>query len=60
MRVGVVDVGSNTVRLLVARRNPCLVPLHEARAYLRLGDEIDRNGWISEAKLRETVECVRR
>ena len=60
MRVGVVDVGSNTVRLLVARRNPCLEPLHEARAYLRLGDEIDRLGWISEAKLRETVECVRR
>jgi exopolyphosphatase/guanosine-5'-triphosphate,3'-diphosphate pyrophosphatase len=60
MRVGVVDVGSNTVRLLVARRNPCFEPLHEARAYLRLGDEIDRNGWISEAKLRETVECVRR
>jgi exopolyphosphatase/guanosine-5'-triphosphate,3'-diphosphate pyrophosphatase len=60
MRVGVVDVGSNTVRLLVARRNVCNEPLHEARAYLRLGDEIDRNGWISEAKLRETVECVRR
>jgi exopolyphosphatase / guanosine-5'-triphosphate,3'-diphosphate pyrophosphatase len=60
MRVGVVDVGSNTVRLLVSRRNPCLEPLHQARAYLRLGDEIDRNGWISEAKLRETVECVRR
>ena len=60
MRVGVVDVGSNTVRLLVARRNPCLEPLHEARAYLRLGDEIDRNGWISEMKLRETVDCVRR
>jgi exopolyphosphatase/guanosine-5'-triphosphate,3'-diphosphate pyrophosphatase len=60
MRVGVVDVGSNTVRLLVARRSPCLEPLHEARAYLRLGDEIDRNGWISELKLRETVDCVRR
>ena len=60
MRVGVVNVGSNTVRLLIARRNPCLEPLHEARAYLRLGDEIDRNGWISETKLRETVDCVRR
>lgn len=60
MRVGVVDVGSNTVRLLVVRRNPCLEPLHEARSYLRLGDEIARNGWISEGKLRETVECVRR
>ena len=60
MRVGVVDVGSNTVRLVVARRNVCLEPVHEARAYLRLGDEIDRHGWISEAKLRETVQCVRR
>ena len=60
MRVGVVDVGSNTVRLVVTRRDVCLEPLHEARTYLRLGDEIDRHGWISEAKLKETVQCVRR
>ena len=61
MRVGVVDVGSNTVRLLVAaRRNRCVEPLLEQRAYLRLGDEIERLGWISDAKLRETVDCVRR
>ena len=61
MRVGVVDVGSNTVRLLVAvRRKRCVEPLLEQREYLRLGDEIERLGWISEAKLRETVECVRR
>jgi exopolyphosphatase / guanosine-5'-triphosphate,3'-diphosphate pyrophosphatase len=61
MRVGVVDVGSNTVRLLVAaRRSRCVEPLLEQRAYLRLGDEIERLGWISEAKLREAVETVRR
>jgi exopolyphosphatase/guanosine-5'-triphosphate,3'-diphosphate pyrophosphatase len=61
MRVGVVDVGSNTVRLLVAaRRSRCVEPLLEQRAYLRLGDEIERLGWISDAKLRETVDCVRR
>jgi exopolyphosphatase/guanosine-5'-triphosphate,3'-diphosphate pyrophosphatase len=60
MRVAVVDVGSNTVRLLVAaRRNGCLEPVLEDRAYLRLGDEVERLGWISEPKLRATVECVR-
>jgi exopolyphosphatase/guanosine-5'-triphosphate,3'-diphosphate pyrophosphatase len=61
VRVGVVDVGSNTVRLLVAAdRRGCVEPLHEERAYLRLGEEVERLGWIGEAKLRETVECVRR
>ena len=61
VRVGVVDVGSNTVRLLVAaRRSGSLETLDEDREYLQLGEEIERLGWISEAKLRETVECVRR
>ena len=61
MRVGVVDVGSNTVRLLVAaRRSGTLETLDEEREYLQLGEEIERLGWISDAKLRQTVECVRR
>jgi exopolyphosphatase / guanosine-5'-triphosphate,3'-diphosphate pyrophosphatase len=61
VRVGVVDVGSNTVRLLVAaRRSGSVEALDEDREYLQLGEEIERLGWISEGKLRETVECVRR
>jgi exopolyphosphatase / guanosine-5'-triphosphate,3'-diphosphate pyrophosphatase len=61
VRVGVVDVGSNTVRLLVAaRRSGSVEALDEDREYLQLGEEIERLGWISEAKLRQTVECVRR
>lgn len=61
VRVGVVDVGSNTVRLLVAaRRSGAVEALDEDREYLQLGEEIERLGWISEGKLRETVECVRR
>jgi len=61
VRVGVVDVGSNTVRLLVAaRRSGTVEALDEDREFLQLGEEIERLGWISEGKLRETVECVRR
>lgn len=60
VRMAVVDVGSNTVRLLIAgRRGLAVERLSERRAYLRLGDDVERFGWISEAKLRETVETVR-
>lgn len=61
MRAGVVDVGSNTVRLLVAkRRGGCVDAIREEREFLQLGEEVERLGWISDAKLRETVACVRR
>jgi exopolyphosphatase / guanosine-5'-triphosphate,3'-diphosphate pyrophosphatase len=61
MRVGVVDVGSNTVRLLVAdaRRSGKLDPVRERRAFLALGAEVDRLGWISGPKLLETIATVR-
>ena len=60
MRVGVIDVGSNTVRLLIAAQSGLAVDaLCERRAYLRLGEEVERLGWISESKLRATAETVR-
>lgn len=60
MRVGVIDVGSNTVRLLVAARaGSALVPLREDRAFLGLGEEVESYGYISEAKLHETARYVR-
>ncbi|MGL6279825.1 MAG: hypothetical protein ACRC50_09750 [Gaiella sp.] len=47
MRIGVVDVGSNTVRLLVARVDGDRVePLEQEKAYLRLGAEIERRGTL--------------
>ena len=60
MRVGVIDVGSNTIRLLVAeRRAGELVPVDEEKAYVGLGAEILRHGAIGAPKLAEAVGVAR-
>jgi exopolyphosphatase / guanosine-5'-triphosphate,3'-diphosphate pyrophosphatase len=56
VRVGIVDVGANTVRLLVAARDgERLVAVREERVQLGLGEQIERTGRISEEKLEETA-----
>jgi exopolyphosphatase/guanosine-5'-triphosphate,3'-diphosphate pyrophosphatase len=56
VRVGIVDVGANTVRLLVAARDgDGLTTVREERVQLGLGEEIERTGEISEDKLEETA-----
>jgi len=56
VRVGIVDVGANTVRLLVAARDDDqVVAVREERVQLGLGEEIERTGSISEDKLEETA-----
>jgi exopolyphosphatase / guanosine-5'-triphosphate,3'-diphosphate pyrophosphatase len=56
VRVGIVDVGANTVRLLVAARDgERLISVREERVQLGLGEEIERTGEISEEKLEETA-----
>src|SRR6185437_6816202 len=55
MPVGVVDVGSNTVRLLVVRRGRAVLT---EREMLRLGSDVERNGRISPVKLARTAEVV--
>jgi exopolyphosphatase/guanosine-5'-triphosphate,3'-diphosphate pyrophosphatase len=57
MPVGVIDVGSNTVRLKVARDGEEVFSIREM---LRLGAEVEEHGLISAAKLAETAEVVRR
>ena len=60
MRVGVVDVGSNTIRLLVTeRRGGVLVPIDEEKAYVGLGAEIMRHGSSGPAQLSEVVAVAR-
>ena len=60
MRVAVIDVGSNTVRLLVAERDGSVIsPVVERKARLGLGEEVERRGRISPAKLTEASLAVR-
>jgi exopolyphosphatase / guanosine-5'-triphosphate,3'-diphosphate pyrophosphatase len=54
MRVAIVDVGSNTARLLVADvARDRVVPVLEQREYLSLGAELARTGALSAGTLRE-------
>ena len=61
MHVGVVDVGSNTARLLVARieEDGAVVQLASDRAHLSLGAELARHGALSSTKLAEAADAAR-
>lgn len=59
MKIGIVDVGSNTVRLLVAqRRSGELVALREEREHLFLGEDVERGGRLSGERIREAARCA--
>lgn len=61
VRVGVVDVGSNTVRLLVASvARGTVRPLREERVQLGLGAEILHHGCVRRRKLAEVEQVVAR
>jgi exopolyphosphatase / guanosine-5'-triphosphate,3'-diphosphate pyrophosphatase len=60
MRIGVIDVGSNTTRLLVASAGPDgLVPLDKAKVRLSLGEAIERFGAVSPVHLAAAAKAVR-
>ena len=59
MNVAVVDVGSNTVRLLVSRLDRRgLQRVYEERTQTALGAEIERGGALSAVKLAEVAAAV--
>jgi exopolyphosphatase / guanosine-5'-triphosphate,3'-diphosphate pyrophosphatase len=62
VKVAVIDVGSNSARLLVASvsRSGEVKELRRERNYLRLGDDAYRLGRIEDAKLEETGAVLRR
>jgi exopolyphosphatase / guanosine-5'-triphosphate,3'-diphosphate pyrophosphatase len=60
MRIGVIDVGSNTTRLLVASAgSDGLVPLDKGKVRLSLGAEIERYGAVSAVHLAAAAKAVR-
>jgi len=60
VRVAVVDVGANTLRLLVAvPAGHGVQAVHEERAQLGLGEEVERYGYITAAKCAQAVEVAR-
>jgi len=60
MRVGVIDVGSNTTRLLVASAGSGgVVPIDKAKVRLSLGEEIERFGAVSDVHVAAAAKAVR-
>lgn len=61
MRVGVLDVGSNTIRLLVADvAAGAVVPVETGKVRLALGEEIERHGLVSATSIRAAAKAVRK
>src|SRR3954468_18525086 len=59
MRVGVMDIGSNTTRLLVADvRDGVVAEIDKGRARLALGAEIERHGVVSATSIRAVAKAV--
>jgi exopolyphosphatase/guanosine-5'-triphosphate,3'-diphosphate pyrophosphatase len=60
-RYAVIDVGTNTVRLLVAEQvEGRLVPAHTDKELLRLGRDLANNGRISDESLLHVSDALRR
>ncbi|MEE1756684.1 Ppx/GppA phosphatase family protein [Streptomyces sp. SP18CS02] len=60
MRLGVLDVGSNTVHLLVVDAHPGARPLpaHSHKAELRLAELLEADGAIGEAGVRRLITII--
>jgi exopolyphosphatase/guanosine-5'-triphosphate,3'-diphosphate pyrophosphatase len=60
VRVAIVDVGANTLRLLVAvPAGHGVRAVHEERAQLGLGEEVERYGYITAQKCAQAVDVAR-
>lgn len=61
MRIGVIDIGSNTIRLLVADvRGSEVVQVDKERVRLSLGEEIEKLGGVSQTSIATAAQAVRK
>jgi exopolyphosphatase/guanosine-5'-triphosphate,3'-diphosphate pyrophosphatase len=61
VRVAVVDVGANTLRLLVAEADGNgVVPIHEERRQTSLGEDVERCGSLTREKIDRSAEAARK
>ena len=61
-RVGAIDCGTNSIRLLVADVDPAagkLVDLHREMRVVRLGQDVDRTGRLAPEALERTLRATR-
>jgi exopolyphosphatase/guanosine-5'-triphosphate,3'-diphosphate pyrophosphatase len=58
-RLACIDIGSNTTRLLIADRTGSeLAPVHQERAFTRIGEELLTHGHLRPAKIAEVAQVV--
>lgn len=59
-RIGIIDIGSNSVRLLLADigENNSIRVINELKEYLRLGDGIDENKIMSQEKIQLSLKTL--
>jgi exopolyphosphatase/guanosine-5'-triphosphate,3'-diphosphate pyrophosphatase len=58
-RIAAIDIGTNSVLLLVAeRRGDTLVPLLERATITRLGQDVDRTRALAPEAVRRTLDCI--
>jgi exopolyphosphatase/guanosine-5'-triphosphate,3'-diphosphate pyrophosphatase len=62
MRVAVIDVGANTLRLLVAEANANtgVTAVHEERRRTSLGEDVERCGSLTPEKMTRSAEAARK
>jgi exopolyphosphatase/guanosine-5'-triphosphate,3'-diphosphate pyrophosphatase len=61
MQIGVVDIGSNTIRLLVAHVDGGgVLPIEKERVRLALGAEIERTGSVSDVSVAAAAKAVKK
>ncbi|MEX0658785.1 MAG: Ppx/GppA phosphatase family protein [Egibacteraceae bacterium] len=58
MRVAAVDVGTNSVRLLVAETGDPLTEVAREMRITRLGSGVDATGHLDDAALARTLDCI--